>query len=563
MPFRHNQADRARLELVLDEIQHRQAQDEAERNLLLKFQSTTERRLDDLVTSVSTNNNACQEADHDILEVPERKTDESNLSNDTLVRAMRAFLREHFHVSTHNQSAAVFVSLSGGVDSMVVAKILVHLTQSVAEYRHVSVVAIHIDYGNRDESAQECAYVRKWCARHGIECHVRRIDEVTRGQTKREDYEVIARDIRYSFYSQVLAQKQARESWGICFGHHRGDVQENVIANAMKGLSLLSLNGMSPTSQVNGVTIWRPFLDFDKTSLVDFAQTYGVPYFKDTTPAWSTRGKLRTHLLPLLREIFGSGVLSNVSGLGTESEACASLVKTQVLLPLWRVIRESRVAVCIPCGDFVHQSLFFWKETLRHVCHDLLGTSMIRDKPVQEFRHKLGQRAIPRGRYGGQWLTLKRDNLAFLTCDRELILFRTSFFRPDPEMYLGVRETHLPLNTDIQMGHWSVMIRTTDDDDDEGEGRETETEDDASPKKTLEDILTCGGLVYRLPLAPAYGLKWHDRIRALRSIEKKVTDVMPLVSCLGSFDSTTTRQCVTVELKFQDPSHLRRKKRNV
>lgn len=29
---------------------------------------------------------------------------------------------------------------------------------------------------------------------------------------------------------------------------------------------------------------------------------------QDTTPLWSTRGKLRTRLVPLLQEIYGEGV---------------------------------------------------------------------------------------------------------------------------------------------------------------------------------------------------------------------------------------------------------------
>ena len=61
-----------------------------------------------------------------------------------------------------------------------------------------------------------------------------------------------------------------------------------------------------------------------------FAHRYGVPYFRcvlgmilqaygatlhsrlaarcsDTTPTWSTRGKLRRQVLPLLHEVFGEG----------------------------------------------------------------------------------------------------------------------------------------------------------------------------------------------------------------------------------------------------------------
>lgn len=38
-------------------------------------------------------------------------------------------------------------------------------------------------------------------------------------------------------------------------------------------------------------------LPFGKDVVYDFAHKFGVPYFKDTTPSWSTRGKLRRQLV--------------------------------------------------------------------------------------------------------------------------------------------------------------------------------------------------------------------------------------------------------------------------
>lgn len=84
---------------------------------------------------------------------------------------------------------------------------------------------------------------------------------MTRGVTNRDEYEKVARDIRYSFYKQCMAEAAtAIESTttsstrcvtctgtdgsdsankkvvlsGVIFGHHEGDVQENVISNVMR-----------------------------------------------------------------------------------------------------------------------------------------------------------------------------------------------------------------------------------------------------------------------------------------------------------------------------------------
>jgi len=75
------------------------------------------------------------------------------------------------------------VSLSGGVDSMVIAQVLVLL----ASRYPITVTAVHIDYGNRQESAAECDFVKRWCEDRGIEFVKRRIDEVRRGVTDRDE----------------------------------------------------------------------------------------------------------------------------------------------------------------------------------------------------------------------------------------------------------------------------------------------------------------------------------------------------------------------------------------
>jgi tRNA(Ile)-lysidine synthase TilS/MesJ len=119
---------------------------------------------------------------------------------------------------------------------MVIAKILSVLLPTLQCRKLVS---MHIDYANRDESGREAAFVQDWARRHHFESHVRVVDEVTRGVTSRSDYEKVSRQIRYGFYKDVLTQggwrgNGAADGVGVIFGHHIGDIQENVISNIMR-----------------------------------------------------------------------------------------------------------------------------------------------------------------------------------------------------------------------------------------------------------------------------------------------------------------------------------------
>ncbi|OWY92577.1 TRNA(Ile)-lysidine synthetase, partial [Phytophthora megakarya] len=407
-------------------------------------------------------------------------------------------------------------------------------------------VAVHLDYGNRAESAAECDYVRRWCERFGIIFHVRKIDEVKRATTRRDDYEKISREIRYSTYAEVMEQYNIP---GMCFGHHRGDVQENVISNMMKGLSLLNLNGMQASSIVNGVRIWRPLLDFDKDVIFDFAHRYGIPYFKDTTPKWSTRGKLRNHLVPLLSDMYGEGFLNNLSALGAESTQCAELVDSQVLAPIMKSVGQSEVAVWVDCGLLSDQPFFVWKEVFRQICHSIMGNSMVREKPLHELIQKLERLdAGPVGKAKhknkdaevGSWITLKKGNRSFLTKDKQLIIFRDQFFPRKP--YIGSQFPIVAGNS-YSFGPWSVQTELLDVND-----PKVHELRDHKPL-TVWDLVHANGLSYVFPNAPQLVIDCDSRFHILRAIEKVITDAMPIVSSIGAFDNATS-EWVHVTLSY-------------
>ncbi|CAN0371859.1 unnamed protein product, partial [Hapterophycus canaliculatus] len=69
--------------------------------------------------------------------------------------------------------------------------------------------------------------------------------QVRRGVTAREEYEKVAREIRFDAYKAALAGKEPIDGGGgaVMFGHHEGDVEENVLTNLIKGCSILELAG--------------------------------------------------------------------------------------------------------------------------------------------------------------------------------------------------------------------------------------------------------------------------------------------------------------------------------
>eukprot|EP00466_Bigelowiella_natans_P009740 jgi/Bigna1/76431/fgenesh1_pg.41_\ len=313
------------------------------------------------------------------------------------------------------------------------------------------IAAVHVNYGNRKESESELVlsafvckveekalgeytvddmtkdamalFVANWCSERGVQIRVRTITEAKRG-----------------------AAMKKTGAKGVIFGHHKGDIEENVISNMMKGVSLLQffrqlisfhficpwfdkLSGMGEESVKDGVTIWRPFLPHRKSEIYTVAHRYGVPYFKDTTPEWSNRGRMRNKLMPLLADIFGDGFRHNLANLAAQSDEFRNLTGRTVYEPFLKSLQKTSVAVWFECGPYIDHPMAFWKEALRMVMEKEIGVGRIGEKPLSMLLESLSRASAPAGKRPKKdgFLPL-RNNVKTYLRGTTLVVFRPSFF---------------------------------------------------------------------------------------------------------------------------------------
>jgi tRNA(Ile)-lysidine synthetase-like protein len=375
MPLRH-QPNRDHLEMVLSEVDRREIWDRQQASVLAKFRRATLKSLQVLLDT--------SPEDDEILEKPNIACDESDVAAQKLTKTVMDYLAAR----RERCSSGVIVSLSGGVDSMVLTKILIHARQhSVIS----CIAACHVDYANRCESKRESEYLKEWCDRNGIAFRMRLVNSVKRGVTAREEYEEVSRKARYDLYKDVM------EEFGIpavLFGHHQGDLQENVISNIMRGAGLFNMAGMTEESVINGVTIWRPLLPHSKDVVYEFAHKYGVPYFKDTTPRWSTRGKLRRSLMPILSDMYGEGFASNLSLIARQSHQAAQWFQRDILGPFKEGVAREPLGFWVDIIPHRGRDSYFWSEALKDLLHSV-GLPMLREKGLQWFINRIGESGSP------------------------------------------------------------------------------------------------------------------------------------------------------------------------
>ena len=264
----------------------------------------------------------------------------------------------------------VIISLSGGVDSMLMAALLVRAG--------VDVVAAHIVYGNRAESAHEHEFIRRFCNRIGIKLYSYKIKWLRRDGVDRAFYEKITRSIRFSVYKAIGDRP-------VLLGHIQDDVVENILTNFAKGTHLDDLAKFKRVCQENGVNVVRPWLNTPKHQIYKTAALLGIPYLKNTTPVWSNRGKFRGRFYNAVLEQYGADVDTKLIEVAERYRKQAELLDKllfQKILDSWNA--ETR-ELNITQGVSVKLDADGWLRIFSQVCQTFLKVGRPSYSACNEF----------------------------------------------------------------------------------------------------------------------------------------------------------------------------------
>jgi tRNA(Ile)-lysidine synthetase-like protein len=314
-------------------------------------------------------------------------------NNNPLVKQIDQFCKENDIYAN-----GAIVSLSGGVDSMVTLAILLYLKT----IHNFNIYTATIDYGLRKESNDETRFLIDYAKFYGIVYNVSYITDVSRKKENsgtRTDFEERSRDIRFNAYKEIIETNKLNSNVGVFVAHHQDDIIENIFTNSMRGGNLLDLEVMKPISKNREVNIFRPLLQFKKQVIYDFAHEYGIPYFLDTTPKWSNRGKMRNEIFPLLDDVFGTSWRYNIKNIGTQSNQWGSYINQMVLVPLFNQVElhNTDIKKYIKISVINEQPDFIYHSVIMNSLHSI-GEKMLKKTSVEriiDLIHKNEPKLIP------------------------------------------------------------------------------------------------------------------------------------------------------------------------
>ena len=269
----------------------------------------------------------------------------------------------------------IIVSLSGGVDSMVILWLLKNLD--------VSVSAAHIVYGNREVSQEEYSFIATYCYRLSVPLYSYRIELLKRDCIDRAFYEKMTRDIRFNVYKSI---ENAQNSV-IILGHIRDDVIENIWTNLSKCQHLHNLGKMSASEIQENVQLERPFLTMDKNEIYDISKQFGIPYLKNTTPSWSNRGKFRETFYRATHEQFGQIVDKNIVLVSDIIKSQYEIIEKIVYRPVIDSFQNNKLDITRAIQS--NLDISGWVYILEHVCHHHAKIAKPSFRSIEQFVQRL------------------------------------------------------------------------------------------------------------------------------------------------------------------------------
>ncbi|RMG67618.1 MAG: tRNA lysidine(34) synthetase TilS [Nitrospirae bacterium] len=186
----------------------------------------------------------------------------------------------------------VLVALSGGPDSVC----LLHLLCRMRQNWRLSLSALYIDHGLRENTSDEIEFCSKLCKELGVDFLSLSIDVRGYASDMGLSIQEAARILRYRALEEEAIRQDADR---IATGHHADDQAETLLIRLLRGTGPIGLAGIPP---VRGKII-RPLIELQRWMIEDYLREQGLRYLIDPSNLKKDylRNRIRHELMPILK----------------------------------------------------------------------------------------------------------------------------------------------------------------------------------------------------------------------------------------------------------------------
>lgn len=225
------------------------------------------------------------------------------------------------HNGLINKGEKVLLAISGGVDSMVLAKLMIE-----GGYR-ISLAHCNFHLRGEDSNRDE-NFVRRFADSNALELFVKEFDTETFAAENSLSIEMAARQLRYSWFEELKKENNFDK---VAVAHHSDDQIETFFINLLRGSGIKGLKAMKA---VNGFYI-RPLLWTNRKMIETYAKENGIAWVEDYTNAETNylRNKIRHNIIPAFDEIKNNARQSlnfSINCLSAENDLFRNLIEEKL-----------------------------------------------------------------------------------------------------------------------------------------------------------------------------------------------------------------------------------------
>lgn len=220
------------------------------------------------------------------------KSGESNIERSgSSLKALDALTPQHLAATLRNDLGVadhepMFVAVSGGLDSVVLAHLISRLTRSPTP------VLLHVNHGLHADADAWRQFVERLASTLDLGFDSTRIEVVADGQ----GLEAAAREQRYGWLL-------SRCDGVLLTAHHRDDQTETLLLRLLRGAGVRGLGSIRAQSRRQGTRILRPLLNYGRNELENYARCFGLAWIDDPSNSdlRIDRNRIRHQVLAPLR----------------------------------------------------------------------------------------------------------------------------------------------------------------------------------------------------------------------------------------------------------------------
>lgn len=244
------------------------------------------------------------------IKVTERKMTDAEFKDPFFKKILDNTYRFLRHKLNVEEGTTILVTVSGGVDSVVMLDILYNLT---SRYR-IGLEIAHYNHNLRGQaSIDDEKFVRGLADFYALQYHFANGNVKEHSEKNSLSIETAARGLRYKFFEKVV---NAIKCSYVATAHNANDLAETFLLNLTRGSGLTGLSGIPlkrPLTKTSSVI--RPIIELKKAEIIEYANRRNLEWREDHTNAETafTRNKIRHVVLPLLEQEFNPAIIDVIN----------------------------------------------------------------------------------------------------------------------------------------------------------------------------------------------------------------------------------------------------------